>query len=109
MAPLKKTKKAVESLNSKLSLVMKSGKVALGYKVTLKTLRQSKAKLVIVATNTPPLRRTEIEYYALLAKCAVVYHPGSNTELGTACGKYFRVGSLAVVDPGDSDITSVAE
>lgn len=27
-----------------------------------------------------------------------------NRELGTACGKYFRVGVLAVTDPGDSDI-----
>merc|ERR1712131_190544 len=27
-----------------------------------------------------------------------------NIELGTACGKYFRVGCLTVTDPGDSDI-----
>jgi large subunit ribosomal protein L30e len=27
-----------------------------------------------------------------------------NIDLGTACGKYFRVGVLSVVDGGDSDI-----
>ena len=27
-----------------------------------------------------------------------------NVELGTACGKYYRVGVLAITDPGDSDI-----
>jgi large subunit ribosomal protein L30e len=27
-----------------------------------------------------------------------------NIELGTACGKYFRVGVLSVIDAGDSDI-----
>lgn len=27
-----------------------------------------------------------------------------NVELGTACGKYFRVSSLSITDPGDSDI-----
>jgi hypothetical protein len=29
--------------------------------------------------------------------------PG-NTDLGTACGRYFRVSVLAITDPGDSDI-----
>jgi large subunit ribosomal protein L30e len=27
-----------------------------------------------------------------------------NVDLGTACGRLFRVGVLAVTDPGDSDI-----
>ena len=35
-------KKAIESINSRLQLVMKSGKAALGYKETLKTLRNNK-------------------------------------------------------------------
>lgn len=35
---------------------MKSGKYVLGYRQTLKTLRQGKAKVVIIANNTPPLR-----------------------------------------------------
>ncbi|CAG2063439.1 unnamed protein product [Timema podura] len=56
MVAQKKQKKAMESINSRLALVMKSGKFVLGYKQTLKTLRQGKAKLVIIANNTPPLR-----------------------------------------------------
>jgi ribosomal protein L30E len=39
MAP-KKSAKGIESLNARLGLVMKSGKYTLGYKSTLKTLRQ---------------------------------------------------------------------
>lgn len=35
---------------------MKSGKFCLGLRQTLKTLRQGKSKLVIIANNTPPLR-----------------------------------------------------
>ena len=35
--------------------------VTLGYKSTLKTLRSGKAKLVIIAGNTPPLRKSELE------------------------------------------------
>jgi large subunit ribosomal protein L30e len=100
----KAAKKTVESINSKLQLVMKSGKTALGYKTTLKSLRSTKAKMVIISNNTPPLRKSEVEYYALLAKCQVHNYSGSNVDLGTACGKFFRVSMLAITDPGDSDI-----
>jgi len=104
MVATKKTKKGVESINARLALVMKSGKVLLGYKQTIKSLRQGKAKLVIIANNTPPLRKSEIEYYAMLAKTGVHHYTGNNIELGTACGKFFRVCTLSITDPGDSDI-----
>ncbi|TVY47119.1 60S ribosomal protein L30 [Lachnellula cervina] len=104
MAPVKK--KNAEGINSRLALVIKSGKVTLGYKSTLKTLRSGKAKLVIIAGNTPPLRKSELEYYAMLAKCNVHHFAGNNIELGTACGKMFRCSTMAVLDAGDSDILS---
>ena len=100
MVSSKKQKKSVESINSRLALVMKSGKYALGYKTTLKTLRAGKAWLVIIANNCPPLKKSEIEYYAMLAKTAVHHYSGNNIDLGTACGKYFRVGVLSITDPG---------
>merc|ERR1712121_490402 len=102
MAPVKK--KGSESINSRLALVMKSGKYTLGYRSTLKTLRQGKAKLVIIGTNTPQLRKSEVEYYAMLSKTGVHHYTGNNIELCTACGKYFRVSVLSITDPGDSDI-----
>lgn len=37
-------KKAQESINSRLALVMKNGKYTLGYKSTLKTLRSGKGE-----------------------------------------------------------------
>lgn len=104
-APVKKSaKKAVESINGKIQLVMKSGKTSLGYKTTLKALRSSKAKMVIISNNTPPLKKSEIEYYALLAKCSVHHYSGNNADLGTACGKLYRVSMMTITDAGDSDI-----
>uniref|UniRef100_A0A452DIP9 Large ribosomal subunit protein eL30 n=1 Tax=Bos taurus TaxID=9913 RepID=A0A452DIP9_BOVIN len=105
MVAAKKTKKSLESINSRLQLVMKSGKYVLGYKQTLKMIRQGKAKLVILANNCPALRKSEIEYYAMLAKTGVHHYSGNNIELGTACGKYYRVCTLAIIDPGDSKTT----
>merc|ERR1712126_259836 len=104
MVAAKKSKKTLESINSRLALVMKSGKYCLGMKQTLKSLRQGKAKLIIIASNCPQLHKSEIEYYAMLAKTGVHHYNGNNIELGTACGKYFRVCVLSITDPGDSDI-----
>jgi large subunit ribosomal protein L30e len=100
----KKTKKTVEGINAKVQLVMKSGKTALGYKTTIKALRANKAKMVLIASNTPPLRKSEVEYYAMLAKCNVHHYAGNNSELGTACGKFYRVSMVSIIDAGDSDI-----
>ncbi|WFD02905.1 60S ribosomal protein L30 [Malassezia obtusa] len=111
MAPptTKSKKSSQDNINSKLQLVIKSGKVSLGMKSTLKHLRQGRAKLVLISANTPPLRKSEIEYYAMLSKTAVHHYQGSNIALGTAAGKLFRVGVLTVLDAGDSDLlTTVA-
>ncbi|KAG5578339.1 hypothetical protein H5410_058473 [Solanum commersonii] len=101
MVAAKKTKKTHESINNRLALVMKSGKYTLGYKTVLKTLRNSKGKLIIIANNCPPLRKSEIEYYAMLAKVGVHHYNGNNVDLGTACGKYYRVCCLSIIDPGE--------
>lgn len=75
------------------------------------------AKLVIIASNCPPLRKSEIEYYALLSKVDVHQYSGSSADLGTACGKYFNVSAMSITEAGmqfflllyplgDSDILS---
>jgi large subunit ribosomal protein L30e len=74
----KKNKKDANSINSKLALVMKSGKVTLGYKSTLKSLRSGKAKLIIISGNTPPLRKSELEYFSMLSKCPIHHYQGNN-------------------------------
>ncbi|CAK9051181.1 unnamed protein product [Durusdinium trenchii] len=99
-----KASKSADSINARLQLVMKSGKYCLGLKTTLKTLRQGKSKLVLISNNCPALRKSEIEYYAMLAKTGVHHFHGDNNELGTACGRYYRVSCLSITDPGDSDI-----
>ena len=107
MAP-KKSKKSGESINSRLALTIKSGKYTLGYRSTIKSLRTGKSKLVLISDNCPPLRKSEIEYYAMLGRIAVHHYKGNNQALGTACGKLFRVSMLSITDAGDSDILRVA-
>ena len=35
------------------------------------------AKLIIISNNTPPIRKSEIEYYAMLSKTGVHHYMGS--------------------------------
>ncbi|KAA0146221.1 hypothetical protein FNF27_04138 [Cafeteria roenbergensis] len=102
--PSKKSKKSQESINSRIQLVIKSGRYAMGYKQTLKALRTGDAKLVIISNNCPPLRRSELEYYAMLSKSGVHQFAGDNNLLGTACKKLYRCSVMTVMDAGDSDI-----
>lgn len=99
-----KSEKKDDTINTRLALVVKSGKFKVGYRQTLDTIRRGRAKLVVIAKNCPPLRKSEIEYYAMLAQTAVHHFHGNNTELGTACGKVFRASTMSVIDAGDSDI-----
>uniref|UniRef100_A0A2K6L4T6 Large ribosomal subunit protein eL30 n=1 Tax=Rhinopithecus bieti TaxID=61621 RepID=A0A2K6L4T6_RHIBE len=89
----KEDKKVVESINS-------SEKHVLGYKQTLKMIRQGKAKLVILFNKRPTLKKSETEYCAMLVKTGVHHYSSNNIEQG----KYYRVCTLAIIDPGDSDI-----
>lgn len=52
VVPAKKSKKSIESINSRLALVMKSGKFTLGYKSTLKTIRNGKGGVIILVYIT---------------------------------------------------------
>lgn len=93
-----------QNINTKLTLVVKSGKFKIGYRNTIRALRAGQAKLILISSNCPAIRRTELEYYAVLAKADVHHFDGNNVELGTALGKLFAVSALVITDPGDSDI-----
>ena len=97
-------KAAEQNINAKINLVVKSGKFKIGYKNTIKTLRAGQSKLILISNNCPAIRRTELEYYAVLAKSDVHHFDGNNVELGTALGKLFAVSAMVITDPGDSDI-----
>mmetsp|Transcript_12365 Transcript_12365/g.18769 ORF Transcript_12365/g.18769 Transcript_12365/m.18769 type:complete len:114 (+) Transcript_12365:111-452(+) len=101
-----KASKAADSINARLQLVIRSGKYQLGHRSSVKTLRNGKSKLILIANNCPALRKSELEYYAMLAKTGVHHFNGDNNELGTACGRYYRVSVMSITDPGDSDIIS---
>ncbi len=86
-----------------LRKAMKTGKVFLGSKRTIKALKSGEAKLVIVAENCPEEVRLKIKNFDV----PVVEFNGNNMELGAICGKPFSVAALAIADAGESEILSV--
>ena len=64
---------------------MKSN-ASLGYKSVLKGLRQGQSKVILISNNCPAIRRTELEYYAILGKSKVHHFDGNNIELGKFAG-----------------------
>ncbi|RLF15451.1 MAG: 50S ribosomal protein L30e [Thermoprotei archaeon] len=96
-------------LARELQTVMRTGKVIIGFKKTLNACRFGKAKLVIVALNAPSHIKEDIMYYAKLSGIPVYVYPGSSWDLGALCRKPFMVSSLAIIDPGESNIMALVE
>lgn len=57
-------------------------------------------KLIIIANNCPPLRKSEIEYYAMLAKVGVHHFNGSKYSCLEKC----TLMSVSFVIIGDTNI-----
>lgn len=77
-----------ESINQKLALVIRSGKVVMGYKQTLKSIRNGTSKMVFLSNNCPTVRKTQIEYFAMLAGVSIIHYHGNNVDLGTVVGAW---------------------
>ncbi|KAH8802616.1 putative 60S ribosomal protein L30 [Xylogone sp. PMI_703] len=101
MAP-RKEKKSHDSINARLALVLNF----VGIQLLHEGASYGQGQLVIIAANAPPLRKSELEYYAMLSKSPVHHFNGNNIELGTACGKLYRCSTMVILDAGDSDILS---
>merc|ERR1711992_12291 len=87
----------------------KSGKYCVGWNATMKSLRNDKAKLILMANNTPGLRRSQLEYYCMLGRVPIIHYDGTNNDLGRACGKLFAGSVMSVIEAGDSDILKAIE
>lgn len=82
-----------------LKVAVDTGEVRFGIRTVRLVAKAGKARLVVVASNCPG------DLSGIAAKTFAF--PGTNAELGAACGKPFSVSALAVLDPGDSNILSV--
>ncbi|MDK2917188.1 MAG: large subunit ribosomal protein L30e [Euryarchaeota archaeon] len=90
--------------NASLRKAVKTGTVFLGRNKTQESIKEGKAKLVVVVRNSPEsvknlVNETDIPVYV---------YEGSSVQLGRACGMPYVVSALAVIEPGESDILNAA-
>ncbi|MEM2021218.1 MAG: 50S ribosomal protein L30e [Zestosphaera sp.] len=97
------------SLETPIKLLYKTGKVILGSRRAVKTVKSGKALGVIVASNIPKHLTEDIAYYARMSNIKVIKYSGSSYDLGAILGKPFPVSVIAVLDPGESRILEVGE
>jgi len=95
------------SLDNIIRTIIRTGKVVLGSKRSVKLVKLGKAKAVVIASNTPLNIRSDIEYYAKLSQIPIIEYPGTNMELGAICGKPFSVAVLTVLDLGSVPMESL--
>ncbi|MEL9997284.1 MAG: 50S ribosomal protein L30e [Sulfolobales archaeon] len=89
---------ALKDLEGEIKNVVKSGKVVLGFKRSLKAILLGRAKAVIVADKIPKAFYEDISRYAVLGGVPVIKFNGSSKDLGLVCGKPFPVTVIAVLD-----------
>ncbi len=90
-------------LSKELKVAISTGKVEIGYKVSLKALNRKKAKLIVMASNTPESLSSRIKQ-AAGTEVPLYIFPGSSWDLGGVCGKPYPVTTIAIIDPGESSI-----
>ncbi len=90
--------------NASLRKAVKTGTVFLGRNKTLESIEESKAKLIVVARNSPESVKNLVNEIDI----PVYVYEGSSVQLGKACGRPYVVSALAVVEPGESDILNAA-
>jgi large subunit ribosomal protein L30e len=90
--------------NSQLLRALKTGSVVLGPVKTEKCISEGTARMIVVASNCPANLKTKI---AKSKSLFIHTFEGSSSSLGNVCRKPFSVSTLAIINPGESDILSV--
>lgn len=92
-----------------VATAVKTGKVVLGAKIAIKSVKNGKARMVIVASNSPGHQKDNLEHYGKLSGIPIITYKGNSLDLGRICGKRFPVGTLTIKEPGDSTILKLIE
>ena len=72
--------------------VRETGKVTIGFNLTLKKLEKKEVKLVIVSSNCPEEDLGKIKTF----KVPVYTYGGTNVEFGSASGKPFSISTMGL-------------
>ena len=92
-----------------IASAVKTGKVVFGAREALWSAKTGKARMIILAPNSPPQIREDLERYGAMSEIPVVTCKDNSIDLGMVCGRRFPVVALTIKELGDSDILDLAE
>ncbi|HLC59432.1 MAG TPA: 50S ribosomal protein L30e [archaeon] len=84
------------TLNDDIRTALKTGKIILGYRRSIRYVKNDKPKKVVMARNAPERMRNEVEHNSKIAGTQLETFDGSSIDLGVLCGKPFPVAVLAI-------------
>jgi large subunit ribosomal protein L30e len=90
-----------------IRLAVKSGKTVFGANRTIHLLRTGSPRVVILAANAPNDITDEINTLATVNQIPIHQYRSNSWDLGQICGRPHMVAALAVLEPGDADITAL--
>lgn len=105
----KSIKEKENPIVSAIRLTVESGKVDFGSRSGISASEEGKAKLLIMAKNTPEKIRTELMQKSKKSNVPIMEFEGTTMELGSVCGKPFPISVLSVFDEGNSNILEIAK
>lgn len=82
---------------------IRTGNVVLGSNQTVQSGADGQAKLIIYAEDCP----NSVKFKLDRLEVPVYRYQGSGKDLGAACGKPFSVATLAIIEPGDSEVMAL--
>ena len=91
-------------MSNDIRLAVDSGKTAIGLNTATATIKDSSAKLIIVAEKSKESNMKDLVHMAKVAGIKIIEFNGNPVELGAVCGKPFSVSAISVIEPGNSNI-----
>lgn len=97
------------TLENELKNALRSGKVVFGEKESVKTLKQGRGKVVVLASNAKPELKKQVKNLSSITGTPVIEFPGTSLELGYALGKPFPIQVMVIIDVGESRVMELVE
>lgn len=85
------------NINEEIQNALKSKNAVIGFKNSIKVMKNETPELVVVSNNIPAEMKKEIEGN-LKSKTRIEVFNGSSKDLGVICGKPFPISTLTIRD-----------
>ncbi len=97
------------NVENAIKIAVKTGTVQIGSEKAIRLIKNEAAKLIIIASNCPKKILDDLEIYCKFTNISIYQYKGTNWDLGFLCGRPFMISTLAIIDPGDSDVLKLQD